>query len=1005
MDMRSPRPHILQLFGLVLALGFAACNEPVVTRGATGRKQTAKTETIGATAIKGTLALESDPTNAAALSFAGATIVVSGKPSLQATADAAGAFTLTIEAAPPPSATPVKAAVGGFGLADTASTDAAKAAAAAAAQTTNYTLYAFATLNGAPYAGLSADVPVKKGESTTIGALQLKPTGFVKGRVLLDGQVDFAGTAVSLPLAALSAKTDNLGNFVIAGVPDGAWQVRYEHPGYLTQDSASIAVTTGKATELAVVTLFSATGTSAVVVVNGGLELSPTRAVAVHVEPSPTATLMMTAEDEAFTGAEWRPLQKDFVHTLAGDGKRTLYVKVADDAGTASPVYQAAVWVSDRDKDVKLDAEDCAPDDPTLTQKSPYSLRDADADGKFIAQAGEVCAGTALPTGYLAAPTSDERDCNDDDATVWVIGAAATDFDGDGRGGAQVYVCMGATPPAGHVAAVDDCDDTNPEAWKLVQAFEDVDQDTKGEGESAALCAADELSAGKVLVGGDEFPKDQARSAYLGTLSWGGNSSDQSHAMARLPTGDLLLLGSYAATDASGVDLDWTTGTNVKTKLVGGRNVYVSRMGDDGTYAWSAQWDGGATELEGFGVASDSAGGVYAVGTYEGTLDFDPGAGTSNETSNLVGTTGDAFVVKLTGGGAFDSVITFGGEPEGALTKRFQPRRIIVDANDNIYVAGVYPDATALDPQLLGDVPVSVGATDDGWVGFLLKLDTSLSKVWVHTWGLGVEHDVTGLAVDGDGNVFVAGHFRGTADFDWGAPTDTITSTSGRDAYVMKVAGDGVGTYQWTKRLTPVGGGTVRIRALAADADADVAVAGGFVGDVDFDPSGSVDARHSVDPATDDLFVVKLGATGNKKWIYTAGGSYHDRATSLTIDAQNAVFVGGEVGYGDAPNSGGAIDFDPEAAVDARATRSDGDALALKLGADGSYKWAKTVGAASVAAHTCDDRIDALSFDVTDGEDVRAFGRFGCSTDFDFSTVGLDYRVNAGSSDVFVLKL
>jgi len=51
---------------------------------------------------------------------------------------------------------------------------------------------------------------------------------------------------------------------------------------------------------------------------------------------------------------------------------------------------------------------------------------------------------------------------------------------------------------------------------------------------------------------------------------------------------------------------------------------------------------------EGYSVAVDSSGNVYTTGYFEGTVDFDPGAGTTNLTSNG---NYDVFVSKLDSSG------------------------------------------------------------------------------------------------------------------------------------------------------------------------------------------------------------------------------------------------------------------------------------------------------------------------------------------------------------------
>jgi hypothetical protein len=73
---------------------------------------------------------------------------------------------------------------------------------------------------------------------------------------------------------------------------------------------------------------------------------------------------------------------------------------------------------------------------------------------------------------------------------------------------------------------------------------------------------------------------------------------------------------------------------------------------------------------------------------------------------------------------------------------------------------------------------------------------------WTKTMG-GIDWDGGySAAVDGSGNVYVAGSFQGTADFDPG-PGDNHTSAGDNDIFLTKINADG--TYGWTKTMGGAG--------------------------------------------------------------------------------------------------------------------------------------------------------------------------------------------------------
>src|SRR4051812_32378387 len=67
-------------------------------------------------------------------------------------------------------------------------------------------------------------------------------------------------------------------------------------------------------------------------------------------------------------------------------------------------------------------------------------------------------------------------------------------------------------------------------------------------------------------------------------------------------------------------------------------------------FSWAKQFTGSANSDRGMAVTSDAAGNVYSTGSFQGTVDFDPGSGTFT----LMATGGaDIFVSKLDAGGNF----------------------------------------------------------------------------------------------------------------------------------------------------------------------------------------------------------------------------------------------------------------------------------------------------------------------------------------------------------------
>ncbi|MFH1514383.1 MAG: hypothetical protein ABIG42_02875, partial [bacterium] len=125
--------------------------------------------------------------------------------------------------------------------------------------------------------------------------------------------------------------------------------------------------------------------------------------------------------------------------------------------------------------------------------------------------------------------------------------------------------------------------------------------------------------------------------------------------------------GKEVATDASGniyvtgyfsdvVDFDPGPGTEEYTAN-GWSDVYLSKFDPNGNFVWARTW-GGAESDEGYAADIDDSGNIYVTGYYRETVDFDPGPGTEEYTSN---DRADVYLSKFDPNGNFVWARTWGG--------------------------------------------------------------------------------------------------------------------------------------------------------------------------------------------------------------------------------------------------------------------------------------------------------------------------------------------------------
>ncbi|MEI8024114.1 MAG: SBBP repeat-containing protein, partial [Actinomycetota bacterium] len=130
---------------------------------------------------------------------------------------------------------------------------------------------------------------------------------------------------------------------------------------------------------------------------------------------------------------------------------------------------------------------------------------------------------------------------------------------------------------------------------------------------------------------------------------------------------------------------------------------------------------GGTGIDSGGSVAVDSSGNIYTTGSFEGTVDFDPGVGTANLTAVAFS---DVFVSKLDASGNYVWAKSFGG------TDYDSGGSVAVDSSGNVYTTGSFRSTADFDP--------SVGIANLTSAGFLevfvSKLDASGNYVWAKSF-------------------------------------------------------------------------------------------------------------------------------------------------------------------------------------------------------------------------------------------------------------------------------
>lgn len=421
------------------------------------------------------------------------------------------------------------------------------------------------------------------------------------------------------------------------------------------------------------------------------------------------------------------------------------------------------------------------------------------------------------------------------------------------------------------------------------------------------------------------------------------------------------------------------------------------------TFDW-VKTTGNATNDYATKIATDASGNIYALGSYSGTIDLDPSAGTLNVTS--AGGT-DIFIQKFDALGNFINGISIGGAGNDVGSC------ILIDNNGYTTVAGVFEQIIDLDPSSAqnGHAVYNFGTSKDF---FIVKYD-DLAYAFSRSIGGAGDDIVNAMDVDSNNNLILTGIYRGTVDFNPNiSVNNSLTTTSGGEAYVLKLNENL--DYVWAKSFATTDAVGNNGKVLKVDSNDDIVVGGLFKGVSDFDPNAGTQNETA---ATNFFagFIVKLTSTGNYSWKAvlnnvnnnasgtTYANTHETFLESLAIDSNNNIVTVGTF-------RGRNVDFDPSAGSapvnsDNRIQSGTGfteyrnTGYLWKLNASGGYAWVGAIRTSSSYLSGADIFPYAVTFDVNN--DFYFSGHFRQTIDLNPAS-GSSWLTSTANNDVFIGK-
>jgi PKD repeat protein len=318
-----------------------------------------------------------------------------------------------------------------------------------------------------------------------------------------------------------------------------------------------------------------------------------------------------------------------------------------------------------------------------------------------------------------------------------------------------------------------------------------------------------------VSAGGDDIfsAKLDSTGNFLWAVRGGGTSDDSGYDIAVDGAGNAWLTGSFNGTASFGI-----------CTLIsdGGPDVFAAKLDPTGNFLWAIRAGGGSYDF-GYDIAVDAAGNAYLTGYFQSMASF--GSNTLISAGDL-----DIFAAKLDPSGNFLWAVRAGGASADDCNG------IALDGTGYTFLTGWFHGTASFGPYTL----TSAGSGDI----FAAKLDPAGNFLWTVRGGGTSGDSGSGIVLDGSGNAWLTGYFRGTATFG----LYTLTSTGYVDVFAAKL--DPAGNFLRAIR----GGGTNWAvgNGIAVDGAGNAFLTGEFSGTASFGP-------YSLTSAGDyDIFAAKL---------------------------------------------------------------------------------------------------------------------------------------------------
>lgn len=369
-----------------------------------------------------------------------------------------------------------------------------------------------------------------------------------------------------------------------------------------------------------------------------------------------------------------------------------------------------------------------------------------------------------------------------------------------------------------------------------------------------------------------------------------------------------------------------------------------------------------------------SSGKIFISGSFNGTIDLDPHPIATFNLTAQAGSNKNLFLGRYNSDGELENGFHIQGKTDMAMGG------FDLDMSNNMYVTGSFNDTIDLNlGSGLAYYSPSVGGAEDV---FLVKYSSQGVFQLARQIKSSVFTRSSDMALDMNGDIVVAGIFKGNTDFDPSSSSSQFRSSIEEDIFIARYNSSGNYQNVITIGSSPATKGKQEVANLEIDNSNDIYITGRFQGDVDFDPGPGTTILTAV--GTNDFYIAKYNSNLQLMWAHSFGGPSEEGEIDHKLRGSDLWITGS---FKDS------IDLNFKSGVAPHISNGSFDVFYARYDLSANLNLSKSFGSSGLD--------EALSLSVNEDDSVLISGHFQGTVDFDPSTSSSKTLTASSSKSLF----